>query len=395
MNRDYRNVLVLWVCQASFGTGRWLLIATAPLVAYPIAPHKALATLPTALVVIGTALSAFLVSMLTRRTGRRAGFMIGALIATLSGIVCCAAVILQNFWLLAAGGLLFGIFASFAQLYRFAVADAAPDHFKSTAISLALAGGVVAGFAGPKLASVGESLFGILFLGVYLFMIGTAAISAFALLFLDVPNLSPKARSGPQRPLSEIVKQPVFVASALTATIAQAVMNFLMTATPIAMVFQCGFARSDAYDVIAWHIVGMFAPGFVTGWLIAKFGEVRIILAGILLEGLCIAVALSGIEVFDFWLAMVLLGVGWNFTFTAATKLTTTAYTPAEREKTQGMVNQIVYTVVALGALSSGAVIHFFGWTWVNIAAAPLLILAAGVTIWYAADARRTAAAGA
>ena len=393
MNRDYRNVFVLWLCQAAFGTGRSLLIATAPLVAYPIAPHKALATLPTALVVIGTALSAYFVSMLTRKTGRRTGFLLGTAVATLSGIACSAAVVVQSFWLLAAGGLLFGVFASFAQLYRFAVADAAPDHFKSKAISLVLAGGVVAGFIGPKLANVGESLFGILFLGVYVFVIGTAAISALSLVFLDVPPLSHKDRSGPQRPLGEIMRQPVFISSALSATIAQAVMNFLMTATPIAMVFQCGYARADAYDVIAWHIVGMFAPGFITGWLMVKFGEIRILLLGLILEGACIAVALSGIEVFDFWLAMLLLGVGWNFTFTAATKLTTNAYVPAEREKTQGMVNQIIYTVVAIGSLSSGAFIHFFGWTWVNIAAAPLLVLAAGVTIWYAVGARRAAAA--
>lgn len=395
MNRDYRNVLVLWVCQASFGTGRSLLIATAPLVAYPIAPHKALATLPTALIVIGTALSAYLVSMLTRRTGRRGGFLIGALIATFSGIACSAAVLYQNFWLLAFGGLLFGVCASFAQLYRFAVADAAPDHFKSKAISLVLAGGVVAGFVGPKLANVGESLFGVLFLGVYLFVIATAVVSAVSLLFLDVPPLSMRERAGPQRPLRQIMKQPAFLTSTLAATIAHAVMNFLMTATPIAMVFQCGLARSDAYDVIAWHIVGMFAPGFVTGWLIARFGAIVMILAGIALEVACVGVALSGIEVFDFWLSMLLLGIGWNFTFTAATHLTTTAYTPAEREKTQGMVNQIIYTVVAMGALASGAFIHYLGWTWVNIMALPLLIVAAGVTIWHATATRRAAAAGA
>ena len=395
MNRDYRNVLVLWICQACFGTGRALLIATAPLVAYPIAPHKALATLPTALVVIGTALSAYFISMLTRSTGRRNGFLIGTTVATLSGIACCAAVLYQNFWLLAAGGLLFGIFASFAQLYRFAVADAAPDHFKSKAISLVLAGGVVAGFIGPKLANVGESLFGVLFLGVYVFVIGTAAVAALSLLFLDVPPLSHKDRSGPQRPLGTVMRQPVFLSSALSATIAQAVMNFLMTATPIAMVFQCGYARADAYDVIAWHIVGMFAPGFITGWLIAKLGEVPMILLGLALEGLCIAIALSGIEVFDFWLALLLLGVGWNFTFTASTKLVTTAHTPAEREKTQGMVNQIIYTVVAIGSLSSGALIHYLGWSWVNIIAAPALVLAAGVTIWYAVSQKRAATASA
>ena len=168
-------------------------------------------------------------------------------------------------------------------------------------------------------------------------------------------------------------------------------MNFLMTATPVAMIAHGGHAFGSVATVISSHSVSMFAPGFFTGSLVKRFGEIPMIVAGLTLQGACIAVALLGIEVFNFWLAMVLLGLGWNFTYTAATTLMTTAYTPAERNKTQGMMNQIVYTVVAIGSLSSGAFIHFLGWNWVNIGAMPMLLFTVLVTIWHAAAKSKTA----
>jgi MFS family permease len=388
MQPDHKNVLVLGTCQMLSGTGRGLFMVTSPAVALGVAPHLALVTLPTALVVIGTALSAMPASLLMRRFGRKAGFICGTAIAMLSGLSCTAAVLYQNFYLLALGGLLYGLFAGFAQLYRFAVADAASEHFRSKAISLVLAGGVFAGLAGPNLANWGKELLAShLFAGAFLFMIGTG------LLFLNIPNLTRAQREGPQRPLIDIMRQPVFIAAAVSATVAQCVMNFLMTATPVAMIAQCGHSFGAVATVISSHTVAMYAPGFFTGSLVKRFGEIRIIAAGLVLEASCIAIALSGIAVFDFWLSMVLLGLGWNFTYTAATSLMTTAYSPAERAKTQGMMNQIVYTVVAIGSLSSGAFIHYFGWSWVNVGAMPLLLVAAFVTVWYAAVQRRTASA--
>ena len=390
MQRDHKNVLVLGTCQMLFGTGRGLFIVTAPAVALGIAPHLALATLPSGLIVVGNALAAMPASMFMRRFGRKAGFLCGTLLAAISGASCTAAVIYENFWLLALGGLLFGFFAGFAQLYRFAVADAAAEHFRAKAISFVLAGGVFAGLAGPNLANWGKELLANhLFAGAFLFAICTALLAAIILLFLDIPNLTKAQREGPQRPLLEIMKQPVFIAAAVSATVAQSVMNFLMTATPVAMIAQCGHSFGSVATVISWHSVAMFAPGFFTGSLIRRFGEIRMITAGLILEAACIGIALSGIEVFDFWLAMFLLGLGWNFTYTAATSLMTTAYTPAERAKTQGMMNQIIYTVVAIGALSSGALVHFFGWNWVNIGAMPLLLVAAAVMTWYIAVERK------
>ena len=385
-----------------FGTGRGLFMVTAPAVALApgIAPHIALATLPAAMIVIGTALSAWIASMITRYTGRQGGFLIGTALGTLSGILCLGSVLFMNFWLLAIGGLVFGFFSGFAQLYRFAAADGVTERYRSIAISLVLAGGVFAGFAGAGLAVWGENLFPEMFYrgsfnqfgGTFSFMIGTTLIAAVALLFLRIPNLTKAQLDGPQRSLREVMKQPVFIAAAVSATVAQSVMNFLMTATPIAMISICGHSFPDTANVIAWHVFAMFAPGFFTGFLIRKFGEFKLIMTGLCLQALCVAVALSGIKVIDFWIAMFFLGVGWNFTFTAATSLMTRAYNPAERAKTQGMMNQIIYTVVACGSLSSGAFVHFFGWSWVNIGATPLLLLAVVTMLWYRKNSNSPAA---
>ena len=390
MQRDHKNVLVLGTCQMLSGTGRGLFMVTSPAAALAIAPHLALVTLPTALVVVGSALAAMPASLLMRRLGRKTGFICGTSLAVASGASCTAAVILENFWLLSLGGFLYGLFAGFAQLYRFAVADVASQEFRAKAISLVLAGGVFAGLAGPNLANWGKGLLANhLFAGSFLFMIGTGLVAAVILLFLSIPNLTKAQREGPQRPLREIIKQPVFITAAISATVAQTVMNFLMTATPVAMISQSGHSFGSVALVISWHTVSMYLPGFFTGSLVKRFGEIPMITTGLALQAACIGVALSGIEVFNFWLAMALLGVGWNFSYTAATSLMTTAYTPSERAKTQGMMNQIIYTVVAIGSLSSGALIHFFGWNTVNVGAMPLLVAAAGVTIWFATVKRK------
>jgi len=390
MQRDHRNVLVLGTCQMLTVTSRGLFFVASPAVGLAIAPHMALVTLPAGMIVIGNALAAMPASLFMRRFGRKVGFIFGTFFTMMSGIVSTAAVLYENFWFLVLGGLLFGFSAGFAQLYRFAVADVASEQFRSKAISLVLAGGVFAGFAGPNLANWGKGLLeNHLFSGAFIFMIATGTLATITLLFLSIPNLTKAQMEGSQRSLIEIMKQPVFITAAVSATVAQSVMNFLMTSAPVAMISECGHSFSSVAMVISWHTVSMFAPGFFTGSLIKKFGEIKIISAGLFLQASCLGVALSGVEVFDFWLAMALLGLGWNFTYTAATSLMTTAYTAAERAKTQGMMNQIIYTVVAIGSLSSGAFIHFFGWNWVNVGAMPLLATAAIVTIWFAGQDRK------
>ena len=386
-----RNVFILATCQMLFGSSRLLLIATASVIAWGMG-YKALATMPAALVIVGTAIATMPASMLMRVTGRRLGFMIGAGIGALAGVMVLLAIVRNNFWLLCAATLTYGVYAAFGQYYRFAAADTAPQDFRSKAISLVLTGGVVAAFVGPYLAKSGQNLVTAEFMGSYLFLIGLTVLTALVLIFLDIPNLTPSERAAAQRPLSRIMMQPVFIAATLAATMGQGVMNLLMTAIPIAML-EADFQFIDTAFVISWHSFGMFGPGFVTGSLIKRFGEVRIILTGVVLQIVCIGVALSGEGVMEFWLAMLLLGVGWNFAFTGGTSLLTTAHNPAERAKTQGAMSVINYAFVAVVSLSSGALLHFFGWEWVNLSSIPLLVVAALAILWFALSRGPAAAA--
>jgi len=393
MRPDRRHVLILATAQMLFGSGRSLLVATAPIVAYAMAEEKGLATLPTSMVVVGTALATIPASMVMRRLGRRMGFVLGALIGAAGGALCAHAVLVANLWLFSAGAFLFGVFAGFAQLYRFAATDVAAVDYRSRAISLVLAGGVIAAFVGPELAKVGKDMLGWTpFVGGYILLIAISLLSALVLMTLDIPKQTRAEREGPRRPLRDIVLQPVFIAATVSSAIAQGAMTLLMTATPIAML-HVHHKFDDTALVIEWHIFAMFAPGFIAGWLDSRFGAVRMIQAGILLQLVCVAVALSGDGVAQFWIANVLLGLGWCFTFTSATTLTTFAYTPAERDATQGATNFIIYVFVALVSLSSGAMVHYFGWMWVNIGAVPMLVIAAAVMMWYSAQPKQKAVA--
>ena len=394
MRADKKNVYILSTAQMLFSSGRSLLLATSPVVAYAMAEDKALATVPTSLIVIGTALATIPAAMLMRRIGRRWGFVVGALVGVAGGVTCAMGTAREDLWLFALGAFLFGAFSAFAQLFRFAATDVAESDYRSRAISLVLAGGVIAAFVGPEMAKLGQHLLSTPFVGGYWLMVGITVLTGIALTALDIPRQTRAERDGPKRPLRVVMAQPVFIAATTAALIGQGVMTFLMTATPIAMQ-NVHHVFADTAFVIEWHIFAMFAPGFFTGWLINRFGEVAIIQIGILLQLACVGVALSGEDVTHFWLSMALVGLGWNFTFTAATSLTTLAYTPAERDATQGATNFIVYGFVALLSLSSGALVHYFGWMWVNIGAFPLLILAGLVTLWYSARAPRGPVGGA
>ena len=394
VDRARRNVLVLAACQMLYGSGRTLNVATAPLIAYAIADQKGLATLPAALVIVGTALASMPASMLMRRVGRRAGFIVGAAIGFLSGVLCAIGIVEADFWTFTLGNLVFGFFSGFAQLYRFAATDTAPREFRGTAISLVIAGGVVAAVLGAEFAKLGHDMFGsATFLGAYLLLTATTIATALVLLFLDIPPLTAAEEAAERRPLAAIMAQPVFIAATFSIFIGHSVMALLMTAAPIAMHQADHHFEATAF-VIQWHSLGMFAPGFVTGRLIRRFGESRIIFAGFALQIVCVPAALAGEAVFDFWLSMLLLGVGWNFTFTAGSSLLGDAHTPGERAAAQGAANFIVYTFVALGSLASGALIHFYGWAWVNLGALPVLGFAVLVMVWYTATARKGGAPG-
>ena len=394
MRPDRRNVLILATCQMLYGSARSLLIATAPVVAYAMAEEKGLATLPTSLVVVGTAVATIPAAMFMRKFGRRIGFVLGSLVGMVGGLLCAYAVVHANLWLFSAGAFLFGLFSGFSQLYRFAATDMAAADYRSRAISLVLTGGVIAAFVGPEAAKLGKDMLGSApFAGGYLLLAGISFLSALVLMTLSIPPQTHAERGGPRRPVRQIVTQPVFIAATLSGAVSQGVMNLLMTATPIAMQ-HVHHQFDDTALVIEWHIVAMFAPGLIAGWLVNRFGEVRMIHAGIILQLVCVGVALSGQGLAEFWVSTVLLGLGWCFTFTAATSLTTFAYNPAERDHTQGATNFIIYGFVALLSLSSGAVVHYFGWNWVNISAVPLLLLASMVMLWYSTKPQPVVTAG-
>jgi MFS family permease len=380
--RDWRNVAVLSTCQMLFNSSRSLLVATSPLIAYAIEENKALATVPITLAIVGTAAGTIPASMLMRRIGRRFGFSAGSLIGVLGGLCCLYGLHERSFLIFCLGALLVGFFSGFAQLYRYAAADVATPAFKSKAISLVLTGGLVAAFVGPELAKLGQHMVeGIEFFASYVFMVGLMLTSAFVVMGVDIPRLSPEEARQPGRSIWTIMRQPIFIVATLCAVVAQAVMNLLMTSTPLAML-HAEHIFADTALVIEWHIFFMFAPGFFTGSLINRFGAVTMICAGIAIQFASVAVALSGTAVFDFWLAMALLGLGWNYAFTAGTSLLTEVYTPSERAKTQAANNFIIFSVVGIGSLSSGVLMHYFGWTWVNLGALPLLMMSFVAALW-------------
>lgn len=392
--RERRNVAILAACQMVFSTSRSLYVATAPLIAYMIAANKALATLPASLVIVGTALATVPASLLMQRVGRRHGFIAGALIGAVGGVVLAAGIVVQDFWLFCAGALVYGAFAGFAQLYRFAAADAAPAAFRGKAISLVLAGGVVAAFAGPELAKLAKDMIAsVEFLGAYVLLIAASLLTGLIVSFVDIPKLTAAEAAGPKRPITAIMRQPVFIVATLTALIGQSVMSLLMTATPIAMAMR-QYAFGDIALVIEWHIFGMFAPGFFTGSLIRRFGVLRVIFAGLALLVVSVAVALAGREVQHFWISMLVLGVGWNFAFTGGATLLTEVYTPAERGITQGANIFLIYGAVAMASLSSGGLLHYFGWKWVSLGALPLIGIAMLATLWLALLRRSAAQPG-
>jgi MFS family permease len=366
-----------------YNSGRSLLVATSPLIAYEIAPDKALSTVPISLAVIGTAASTIPASFLMRRVGRGRGFAAGSAVGVIGGLACLWGIRAEDFWIFCLGALLFGFFSGFAQLYRFAAADVATPEFRSRAISLVLAGGLVAAFVGPELAAAGEHMVeGSPFLASYMFLVGLTVMSGIVVMAVDIPKLTDREARDGGRPIGRIMRQPAFVVATLCATVGQAVMNLLMTSTPLAMHHAQHMFGSTAL-VIEWHIFFMYAPGFFSGSLITRFGASRMIAAGIALQAVSIAIALSGTEVVQFWAAMAILGLGWNFAFTASTSLLTEVHTPAERAKTQAATNFIIFSTVAIGSLSSGALMHAVGWTWVNLGALPLLLVSLAAIAWY------------
>ena len=367
-----RNVGLLAACQAMLMTNNATLIAVNGLAGLALVSNPSLATLPVTCWVLGGALATMSASQYMKKVGRKAGLIHGASIGIVGALICAAAVWQASFWLLCFGALVFGGFNAFGQYYRFVASEVSPPDFRATAVSLVLAGGLVGGILGPSTSRVTVDLIGPHFTGAYLALIVFVLVTMAMLTQIRIPDLSAAEQAATGRPLSEIARQPKFIVAVMAGALSYGVMNFLMTSTPIAMGV-CGHPYGDAAFVISSHVIAMFAPSFVTGGLIKRFGTIPVMLVGAALNIVCIAVALAGVEVVNFWWALVLLGVGWNFLYIGATTLLTETYRPEERAKAQGANEFAIFAMMAVSSFSSGMIVTSVGWEKVNYAALPLI----------------------
>jgi predicted MFS family arabinose efflux permease len=335
--------------------------------------------------VVGGALSTPLVARTQSAFGRQASFQIGLAVAMGSALLCYWAAMAGNFWLLVTATVIAGYYSANGQLYRFAAAELAVPEFREKAVSLVLAGGLVGAVLGPNLASRTRNLLEVPFAGAYLSLAVVALVSMAIMAFLRFPPLPPKKAGAPTgRPLSVIMRQPVFIVATAGAALGYGVMNLLMAATPLAMQV-CGFEFDDAALVLEWHVIGMFAPGFFTGHLIKRFGVLTIMGVGVALNVLCVAIALSGVNLHQFLIALFLLGVGWNFLFTGSTTLSLQAYAPEEKDRAQGAINFFVFATMAVTSFASGALVTTQGWAWLNIGSLLPLAMTGAALVWLAA----------
>ena len=392
-DRTRRNVVLLSICQALAQSGSSLIATVAALAGFLIAEDKSVATLPMACQFLGTMLSTIPASFFMQRFGRRVGFTVGMCFGLTAAGLSVYALFSINFPLLVFAALLFGIHNAFWQYYRFAATDTASPEFRSKAISFVLAGGVIAAFIGPELAKVSIDFFEpVKFAGAYAAVMVVILISMTVMQFVEIPRPTAEERSKSGRPLLKIMGQPKFVVAVLSAMLGYAMMILVMTATPLAMQF-CGHSFNDTAFVIEWHMLGMFAPSFFTGHLIKKFGVLNVITVGVLLMLGSATTGLSGIAVSQFWGALFLLGVGWNFMFVGGTTLLLETYRPEERAKVQAFNDFTIFTVVAIASFSSGAIQHHFGWEWITAGMfAPMMIVLVATT-WLRFINRRAAAA--
>lgn len=377
-----RNVALLATCQALFTSTMSIMIAVGGLIGYSLAENKALATLPVTAVVTGTALMTMPAAMLMGRIGRRGGFVFGALIGTAGALLGAVALYYASFWLFCLATLTVGMFSAFGQQYRHAAVDMAPAPLRGQAVSLVMLGGVAAGFIGPELAKwTRDMLEPLLYAGTYIAASGLTLLSALILSRLDIPRRPRVSRADQGRPAWQIMRQPTFIVAAGSGMAGFGAMSLIMTATPLAMV-ACGHDFNSSATVIQWHVVAMYAPSFITGRLIGRVGVLPVIVAGAVINVLCVAVAHTGLEVLHFWTALVLLGIGWNFMFVGGTTLLAEAHTPAEAPRAQGINDFLVFGVVAVSSLSSGQLLHAFGWDVVTFAALPMISLALMGAVW-------------
>jgi MFS family permease len=385
------HLLLLTLCQGFFLTNNVTFIAINGLVGLSLAPSAWMATLPVTGYVAGGALCAGLVARHQRAWGRKRAFQAGLLVAMASSALCAYAAYSHDFWLLVAATVVAGYYNANAGLYRFAATELVGPDFKERAISWVLAGGIIGAVAGPNLASATRDALPVAFAGAYAALVGVALLSLALLSLIDFPPLPLPTAARPGRPLREIARQPVFIVAIAACALGYGVMNLLMAATPIAMA-QCAHPFSAAALVLESHVLGMFVPSFFTGHLIRRFGCLPVMGVGVALNAACIAVALSGIEVMQFALALTALGVGWNFLFIGGTTLFTQAYRPEERTGAQAAMDTVIFATMTVTSFSSGALVTTSGWTWLNLGSLLPVALTGIALVWLATRRRAVAA---
>ncbi|WP_068302367.1 MFS transporter [Pararhodobacter sp. CCB-MM2] len=389
--RAKRNVTVLVAAQAILGAQMPMIFTTAGLAGQSLAPNPCWATLPISAAVLGSMLSATPMSAFMQRAGRRWGFVLGSMAGALGAAIGAAGLLYGQFWLFVLGALFTGVYMSGQGFYRFAATDTASDDFKPKAISYVMAGGLLSAIVGPQLVKVTSDAMVVPFLGTYLGVIAVNLIGMWLFAFLDIPKPPAPVKGAALvgRSRGQLLREPMIVVAIICATVSYALMNLVMTSTPLAVV-GCGFQTSNAADIVSAHVLAMYAPSFFTGHLIARFGVEKIIGLGLVILAGAGAVALSGVELSHFFGALVLLGIGWNFAFIGGTTLLARAHSAAERGRIQGVNDAIVFGGVTVASLSSGQLMNCSGsdvetgWQLVNLAMLPFLVLAGGALIWLA-----------
>jgi len=389
--RAKRNVIVLVLAQGLLGSQMPINFVLGGLSGQFLSANKCFATLPITMIVIGSMLAAPVLSQIMQRYGRKTGFFLGSISGGTGAAICAAALFKESFGLFLLGSLITGIYMSAQAFYRFAATDAATDAFRAKAISYVMAGGLISALIGPQLVKLTQdALAPVPFAGAYIAIVGLNAIGVWVFLFLDVkqpPGLSTDEPAGRSR--LQLLRTPQIAVAMICAMVSYALMNLVMTSTPLAVVGH-GFTTDHAADVVSAHVLAMFVPSFFTGFLIDRFGVEKIISIGLVTLAGAGAIALSGVAIENFFVALVLLGVGWNFGYIGATTMLTSAHTRQERGRVQGMNDFAVFGLVTIASLSSGGLMNCSGgsagegWASVNYAMIPLLALAGGALIWFA-----------
>ncbi|MBO9396029.1 MFS transporter [Shimia sp. R9_2] len=386
--RARRTVFILVLAQAFLGAQMPMIFTIGGLAGQSLASNLCFATLPISLIVLGSMLSATPISNIMQKYGRRVGFLLGALGGALGGAIGAYGLYLSSFPVFLLGSFMTGIYMSAQGFYRFAAADTASDAFRPKAISYVMAGGLLSAIVGPQLVKVTSDAMIVPFMGTYFGVIALNVVGSLLFLFIDIPTPEAPTEDAPKgRSRWELITTPRIAVAVICAMVSYALMNLVMTSTPLAVV-GCGFEQNDAADVVTAHVLAMFAPSFFTGHLIARFGVEKILALGLLILAGAGAVALQGVELENFFIALILLGLGWNFGFIGATTMLAGAHEPSERGRMQGMNDFIVFGGVTVASLASGGLMNcsggsaVAGWTSVNLAMAPFLMLAGGALIW-------------